>query len=60
MAAAVARILRAIDRRERIVLFGDYDVDGVTSLALLARNAARLRRSARALPAAADGGRLRA
>src|SRR5438270_6638817 len=35
MEAAVARILAAIDRRERIVLFGDYDVDGVTSLALL-------------------------
>jgi single-stranded-DNA-specific exonuclease len=36
MPTAVARILRAIDSRERIVLFGDYDVDGVTSLALLA------------------------
>src|SRR5436189_4171725 len=36
MTAAVARILRAIDDRERVVLFGDYDVDGVTSLALLA------------------------
>jgi single-stranded-DNA-specific exonuclease len=36
MAAAVERILAAIDRNERIVLFGDYDVDGVTSLALLA------------------------
>src|SRR4051812_35126412 len=36
MEAAVARVLQAIDRRERIVLFGDYDVDGVTSLALLA------------------------
>jgi single-stranded-DNA-specific exonuclease len=35
MAAAVARIFEAIDRGERIVLFGDYDVDGVTSLALL-------------------------
>ena len=35
MDAAVARVLRAIDRREKIVLFGDYDVDGVTSLALL-------------------------
>jgi single-stranded-DNA-specific exonuclease len=33
--AAVSRILRAIDERERIVLYGDYDVDGVTSLALL-------------------------
>jgi single-stranded-DNA-specific exonuclease len=35
MEKAVARILAAIDRDERIVLFGDYDVDGVTSLALL-------------------------
>ena len=33
---AVERIFRSIDARERIVLFGDYDVDGVTSLALLA------------------------
>jgi len=36
MEAAVARILKALDQPERIVLFGDYDVDGVTSLALLA------------------------
>ena len=36
MDTAVARIFEAIDRGERIVLFGDYDVDGVTSLALLA------------------------
>jgi len=36
MRLAVARILAALDSRERIVLFGDYDVDGVTSLALLA------------------------
>ncbi|MFL6514775.1 MAG: single-stranded-DNA-specific exonuclease RecJ [Chthoniobacterales bacterium] len=36
MDAAVARIFAAIDRSERVVLFGDYDVDGVTSLALLA------------------------
>ena len=36
MDAAVTRILKAIDARERVVLFGDYDVDGVTSLALLA------------------------
>ncbi len=35
MRAAVVRILAALDRQERIVLFGDYDVDGVTSLALL-------------------------
>jgi single-stranded-DNA-specific exonuclease len=36
MEAAVGRIFSALDRKERIVLFGDYDVDGVTSLALLA------------------------
>ena len=36
MRPAIDRILQAIDARERIVLFGDYDVDGVTSLALLA------------------------
>ena len=36
MEAAVRRIFAALDARERIVLFGDYDVDGVTSLALLA------------------------
>ena len=35
MRAAVSRVLAALDQRERIVLFGDYDVDGVTSLALL-------------------------
>jgi single-stranded-DNA-specific exonuclease len=37
MRPAVERILQAIDRRERIVLYGDYDVDGVTSLALFTR-----------------------
>jgi single-stranded-DNA-specific exonuclease len=36
MEAAVARVLAALDHGERILLFGDYDVDGVTSLALLA------------------------
>jgi single-stranded-DNA-specific exonuclease len=35
MRVAVERILRAIDTGEKIVLYGDYDVDGVTSLALL-------------------------
>lgn len=37
MRAAVDRILLAIDRGERIALYGDYDVDGVTSLALFTR-----------------------
>jgi single-stranded-DNA-specific exonuclease len=35
MAAAVKRLLRARERREALVIFGDYDVDGVTSTALL-------------------------
>jgi len=37
MEAAVERILRALERNEKIVLYGDYDVDGVASLALLQR-----------------------
>jgi single-stranded-DNA-specific exonuclease len=35
MAAAVQRLFLARERGERLVLFGDYDVDGVTSTALL-------------------------
>ena len=35
MAAAVARLFLARDRAEPLVIFGDYDVDGVTSTALL-------------------------
>jgi len=33
---AALRIRKAIESREQILLFGDYDVDGVTSLAMLA------------------------
>ena len=32
---AVLRLLRAIDEKESVVLYGDYDVDGVSSVALL-------------------------
>lgn len=32
---AVARIRRAVETRERIMIYGDYDVDGVTSVTLL-------------------------
>ena len=35
--AAVARIRKAIEAGERIVVYGDYDVDGVTATALLVR-----------------------
>ena len=37
MAAAVDRILSGIEQKQRIVIYGDYDVDGVTSSALLIR-----------------------
>jgi single-stranded-DNA-specific exonuclease len=37
MEPAVCRIRRAIETGEGIVLYGDYDVDGVASLALLQR-----------------------
>jgi single-stranded-DNA-specific exonuclease len=35
MDKAVSRILLAIDRNEKILVFGDYDVDGTTSVACL-------------------------
>ncbi len=35
MDKAVSRILAAVDSGERIAVFGDYDVDGVTATALL-------------------------
>jgi single-stranded-DNA-specific exonuclease len=37
LASATERIWQAIDRNERVVIFGDYDVDGITSSALLWR-----------------------
>ncbi len=37
VAAAVARIRRALAGREPICVYGDYDVDGVTATALLVR-----------------------
>lgn len=40
--AAVARIRRAIEAKEIIVVYGDYDVDGVTASALLVRVLERL------------------
>jgi single-stranded-DNA-specific exonuclease len=35
MATAVDRLFQARERKETLVIFGDYDVDGVTSTALL-------------------------
>lgn len=35
MEKAARRLTEAIEKREKIVIYGDYDVDGVTSVALL-------------------------
>ncbi len=35
MDKVVERVRRALERRERIVVFGDYDVDGITATTLL-------------------------
>lgn len=37
MDAAAARVADAVERREKVAIFGDYDVDGATSSALLGR-----------------------
>lgn len=42
MAAAVARIRRALGAKERICVWGDYDVDGVCGTALMVRFLRRL------------------
>jgi len=35
MAEAVERILRAVSKKEKILIFGDYDVDGILSVVML-------------------------
>ena len=35
MDIAVRRVMRAVDDREKICIYGDYDVDGVTSVSML-------------------------
>jgi single-stranded-DNA-specific exonuclease len=35
MAAAVTRLRRAIEQKERILLYGDYDVDGTSAIVIL-------------------------
>ncbi|MFV1981606.1 MAG: single-stranded-DNA-specific exonuclease RecJ [Rhodothermia bacterium] len=35
MEAAADRVIRAIDQRERVLVYGDYDVDGTTATALM-------------------------
>jgi single-stranded-DNA-specific exonuclease len=54
---AADRLAHAIRRRERVVVFGDYDVDGITSSALLTRVLRRLGGDVTALVASRfDGG----
>lgn len=38
MDLAVARIKQAIERNEQILVYGDYDADGVTSIAVLMKH----------------------
>ena len=42
MEKAVSRIEQAIEAQERIVVYGDYDVDGITATSLLCRNLRQL------------------
>ena len=35
MEKAVNRILKAIDKNEKTIIYGDYDVDGITSITVL-------------------------
>jgi single-stranded-DNA-specific exonuclease len=37
MDRVVARLLKAIQDRERVLIYGDYDVDGITSIVVLRR-----------------------
>lgn len=37
MTQAVERILLAVDKGERVIVYGDYDVDGITSVTLMLR-----------------------
>ncbi len=42
MDKAVSRILKAVESRERVLVYGDYDADGITGTALLVKVLRRL------------------
>lgn len=53
---AIKRLYQAIEANEPMLIFGDYDVDGVTSTALLVRSLRLLKANVHyALPERADG-----
>jgi len=37
MGKAVHRVIQAIQKKEKVIIFGDYDADGITSVAVLVR-----------------------
>lgn len=47
MHAGVDRVIRAVNRKERITIYGDYDVDGITSLVILFKFLKHVRADAR-------------
>ncbi len=42
MERAVARVTVAVEKKERIIIYGDYDVDGITGTTILVKTLARL------------------
>ena len=35
MKIAVDRIIKAVENKEKVIIYGDYDVDGITSITVL-------------------------